>query len=226
MEEVNRLLHTLEETKTIPHVLFYGEPHAGKRKCVQAFLRALYTPEEHKKYCMKIECATSNGIKMIRDVIKEFAKQQIGHQVYFKSIVLYDAENLTIDAQYSLRRCIEVYSKTTRFFIVTSDRDRLLNPICSRFVHIYVHKTPIPLPEYVFPSSLKKWLKESDLTKVAQKLYNQGIYGDMLLDYFKDSDNYIAIRFKYESVCKELKNEIWILYYLLESFLGSDPHRT
>ncbi len=221
MEEVSKLLHTLEETKTIPHVLFYGEPHAGKRKCVNAFLRNLYTSEEHKKYCMKIECATSNGIKMIRDVIKEFAKQQIGHQVYFKSIVLYDAENLTIDAQYSLRRCIEVYSKTTRFFIVTSNRDRLLNPICSRFVHIYIHKTPIPSPAYAFPPSLKKWLKEPDLTKVAQKLYSQGVYGDMLLEHFRDHDKYILVQFKYESVCKELKNEVWILYYLLESFLGS-----
>ena len=118
MEDLDRLILTLKETKTIPHLLFYGEPHSGKRKKVQSFLRQIYTPEEYKQYCMKIECATSNGIKMIRDVIKEFAKQQIGTHVYFKSIVLYDAENLTIDAQYSLRRCIEVYSKTTRFFIV------------------------------------------------------------------------------------------------------------
>ena len=220
MEEIAKLLHTLEETKTIPHLLFYGEPHAGKRTCVNTFLRDLYTPEEYKKYCMKIECATSNGIKMIRDVIKEFAKQQIGSQVYFKSIVLYDSENLTIDAQYSLRRCIEVYSKTTRFFLVTSNRDRLLQPICSRFVHIYLAKKPISQDSFLFPSSMKKWLKEPDLTKVAVKLYSQGVYGDMLLDYFKDSDRYIAVQFKYESVCKELKNEVWILYYLLESFLG------
>jgi DNA polymerase III delta prime subunit len=220
MEEMDKLIHTLKETKTIPHLLFYGEPHSGKRKCVHAFLRNIYTPEEYKQYCMKIECATFNGIKMIRDVIKEFAKQQIGHQVYFKSIVLYDAENLTIDAQYSLRRCIEVYSKTTRFFIVTSNRDRLLNPICSRFVHIYIPKESIPCDPPVFPTSMKKWLKEPDLTKVAYKLYSQGVYGDMLLEYFRDSDRFVSVQFRYESVCKELKNEIWILYYLLESFLG------
>jgi DNA polymerase III delta prime subunit len=220
MEDLDKLILTLKETKTIPHLLFYGEPHAGKRKKLHMFLRQIYSPEDFKQYCMKIECATSNGIKMIRDVIKEFAKQQIGTHVYFKSIVLYDAENLTIDAQYSLRRCIEVYSKTTRFFIVTSNRDRLLNPICSRFVHLYVHKSPIVKEPHVFPSSLKKWLKEPDLTQVATKLYSQGVYGDMLLDYFKESDKYCLVKFKYESVCKELKNEVWILHYLLQSFLG------
>jgi hypothetical protein len=168
---------------------------------------------------MKIECATSNGIKMIRDVIKEFAKLQIGNHVYFKSIVLYDAENLTIDAQYSLRRCIEVYSKTTRFFIVTSNRDRLLNPICSRFVHLYVPKVEIVKEPDSFPPSIKKWLKEPDLSKVAMKLYSQGIYGDLLLEYFKEHEKYCLVKFKYESVCKELKNEVWILYYVLHSFL-------
>jgi hypothetical protein len=220
MEDLDHLIETLKETRTIPHLLFYGEPHAGKRKLVDVFLRKIYKPEEYKQYCMKIECATSNGIKMIRDVIKEFAKQQIGSHVYFKSIVLYDAENLTIDAQYSLRRCIEVYSKTTRFFIVTSNRDRLLNPICSRFVHRYVPKTPIFKEPMTFPPSLKKWLKDPDLTKTALKLYSQGVYGDMLLEYFKDSDRFCLVNFKYDSVCKELKNEVWILHYLLQSFLG------
>jgi DNA polymerase III delta prime subunit len=222
MEDLDKLITTLKETKTIPHLLFYGEPHAGKRKKVHSFLRQIYTPEEYKQYCMKIECATSNGIKMIRDVIKEFAKQQICNKVYFKSIVLYDAENLTIDAQYSLRRCIEVYSKTTRFFIVTSNRDRLLNPICSRFVHIYVPKAEIIKDSLLFPSSLKKWLKEPDLTKVATKLYSQGVYGDMLMEYFKEheKEKYCLVKFKYDSVCKELKNEVWILYYVLQSFLG------
>jgi len=220
MEDLDKLIVTLKETKTIPHLLFYGEPHAGKRKRVQTFLRQIYTPEEYKQYCMKIECATSNGIKMIRDVIKEFAKLQIGNHVYFKSIVLYDAENLTIDAQYSLRRCIEVYSKTTRFFIVTSNRDRLLNPICSRFVHLYVPKVEIIKEPISFPSSMKKWLKEPDLTKLALKLYSQGIYGDLLLSYFKEHEKYCLVKFTYESVCKELKNEVWILYYVLQSFLA------
>jgi hypothetical protein len=220
MEDLDRLILTLKETKTIPHLLFHGEPHAGKRKKVHSFLRQIYTPEEYKHYCMKIECATSNGIKMIRDVIKEFAKQQICNRVYFKSIILYDAEYLTIDAQYSLRRCIEVYSKTTRFFIVTSNRDRLLNPICSRFVHIFIPKAVMLKEPAIFPPSLKKWVKESDLTKVATKLYSQGVYGDLLMDYFKDHEKYCLVKFKYDSVCKELKNETWILYYVLQSFLG------
>ena len=45
---------------------------------------------------------------------------------------------MTIDAQYSLRRCIEIYSKNTRFFIIVENKEKLLNPILSRFCEIYV----------------------------------------------------------------------------------------
>jgi hypothetical protein len=83
-----------------------------------------------------------------------------------------------------------------------------------------VPKTEIVKEPVPYPSSIKKWLKEPDLTKVATKLYSQGVYGDLLLSYFKDHANYCLVKFKYESVCKELKSEVWILYYVLQSFLG------
>ena len=47
----------------------------------------------------------------------------------FKSIILLNADKLTIDAQSALRRCIEVFNHTTRFFIIVEDRYKLLKPI-------------------------------------------------------------------------------------------------
>ena len=133
--------------------------------------------------------------------------------------MLYDAENLTIDAQYSLRRCIEIYSKTTRFFIVTSNRDRLLNPICSRFIHIFIPKIQVEKEPVKWSQNVKKLLKEENIIELSTKLYNKGIYGDMLMDYYKDdSDKYLKLRFNYEKICRELKNEIWIIYYILDYF--------
>ena len=107
---------------------------------------------------MFINCATCKGIKIIRDDIKEFAKQNT-NLVNFKSIVLYDADNLTIDAQYSLRRCIEIYSKTTRFFIVTENKDKLISPICSRFIHIYSHPNEVNTFPLKWTQTMKGWLK-------------------------------------------------------------------
>ena len=59
----------------------------------------------------------------------------------FKSIVLLNADFLTIDAQSALRRCIEQFSLNTRFFIIVENKNKLLNPILSRFCEIYFPDT-------------------------------------------------------------------------------------
>ena len=48
-----------------------------------------------------------------------------------------------MDAQSALRRCIELFSHNTRFFIIVEDKYKMLKPILSRFCEIY-----IPEPEY------------------------------------------------------------------------------
>ena len=58
----------------------------------------------------------------------------------FKSIVLFDAEKLTTDAQSALRRCIETFSHNTRFFIIVQNIDNLLSPILLDFV-IFIYYT-------------------------------------------------------------------------------------
>ena len=69
---------------------------------------------------MYINCAHGKGIRFIRDELKFFAKTNIQHKNgnIFKSVILFNADKLTTDAQSALRRCIEQFSHTTRFFIV------------------------------------------------------------------------------------------------------------
>jgi DNA polymerase III delta prime subunit len=55
--------------------------------------------------------------------------------------VLLNADFLTIDAQSALRRCIELFSFNTRFFIIVENKHKLLNPILSRFCDIYIPET-------------------------------------------------------------------------------------
>jgi hypothetical protein len=211
-------LTSILKSDTIPHILFYG---SEDRSLMYFLLNSIY-PEKKQEYCMFIECATCKGIKVIRDDIKEFAKQQIGNQICFKSIILYDAENLTIDAQYSLRRCIEIYSKTTRFFIVTENKDKLISPICSRFIHIYVPNIEYKTNELKWTTTMKSWLKGDNLFEMAEKLYIKGIYGDQLLEYYRNELNethdFIVFEFEYDKMCHDLKNETWILYMILKQF--------
>ena len=126
----------------IPNIIFHGPTGCGKRTIVNKFIHNIYddNKEKIKSFVMYVNCAHGKGIKFIREELKFFAKTHIqsnGGNI-FKSIILLNADKLTIDAQSALRRCIELFSHTTRFFIIVEDKYKLLKPILSRFCEIYV----------------------------------------------------------------------------------------
>ncbi len=138
-----KLLNFIKK-KDIPHIIFHGKSGSGKREIMSYFIKNIYkNVTDYHKYIMHINCAHGKGIKFIRDELKFFAKTNIQkNNLLFKSIILSNADKLTIDAQSALRRCIEKFSDTTRFFILIEECSNLLKPILSRFCNIY-----IPLPK-------------------------------------------------------------------------------
>jgi DNA polymerase III delta prime subunit len=126
----------------IPNLLFHGTTGSGKRTIVSEFIHKIYDNdrEKIKAFVMYVNCSHGKGIKFIRDELKFFAKTHINSNSgnTFKSIVLLNADKLTMDAQSALRRCIELFSHNTRFFIVAEDKYNLMKPILSRFCEIYV----------------------------------------------------------------------------------------
>ena len=140
-DDIKKKLNTFIEEKKIPHIIFYGPSGCGKRYILRYFINNIYkTLENIKRYVMYINCAHSKGIRFIRDELKFFAKTNIHLQQgnIFKSIILFNADKLTTDAQSALRRCIEQFSHTTRFFIVIENQNKLLKPILSRFCNIFI----------------------------------------------------------------------------------------
>lgn len=141
-DQIRMKLNYFIQTKKIPNIIFHGPSHAGKRTLLNEFLQNIYANDPHKmkSQIMTVECCHGKGIKFIREDLKFFAKTHIqsNHGTNFKSIVLLNADYLTIDAQSALRRCIELFSHNTRFFIIVENKERLLNPILSRFCEIYV----------------------------------------------------------------------------------------
>ena len=89
---------------------------------------------------MTVNCSEGKGIKFIREELKFFAKTNIHNYngSIIKSIILLNAEKLTIDAQSALRRCIELFTNYTRFFIVIENKSLLIKPILSRFCCIHI----------------------------------------------------------------------------------------
>jgi len=140
-------LSYFHEIHKIPNIIFHGPSGSGKRTLVNDFIHKIYdnNKEKIKNFTMHVNCAHGKGIKFIRDELKFFAKTHINSNGgdIFKSIILLNADKLTMDAQSALRRCIELFSHNTRFFIIIEDKYNLLKPILSRFCEIYV-----PEPEY------------------------------------------------------------------------------
>lgn len=136
--DIEKKLAEFHHHKRIPHIIFHGPPASGKKYILMKFLKLVYG-DEHKLHSnvMFVNCAHGKGIKFIRDELKFFAKTNT-QGVNFKSIVMLNAEQLTVDAQSAMRRCIEQYSNNTRFFIVIHNKSKLLVPILSRFCEIYV----------------------------------------------------------------------------------------
>ena len=107
--------------KSIPHMIFHG-PSGSKRTIVNWFIRLIYKNDRTliTEYVMHADCAHGKVIKFVREQVKFFAKTnlRLTDEAPFKTIVLTNADKLTTDAQSALRRIIEVFSHSTRFFVI------------------------------------------------------------------------------------------------------------
>ena len=207
-ESIMEKLNYFYKIHKIPNIIFHGQSGSGKRSIVHKFINIIYNGDKEriKTFVMHVNCAHGKGIKFIRDELKFFAKTHInsnGGDV-FKSIVLSNADKLTIDAQSALRRCIELFSHTTRFFIIVEDKYKLLKPILSRFCEIYVPEPvvnghSINLYRHNLTETFKlkdvkqlriEWLKKN-LLKTMGPLIGESVEA-VVTDNVADTDNKVA----------------------------------
>tara|TARA_B100000424_G_scaffold115071_2_gene86818 strand:- start:35343 stop:36143 length:801 start_codon:yes stop_codon:yes gene_type:complete len=241
-------LDSFIESKKIPNIIFHGTNGVGKKHLLYDFLEKIYHDEKEymNKYVMIVNCAHGKGIKFIREELKFFAKTNIHLQdgKIFKSIILLNADKLTIDAQSALRRCIELFSKSTRFFIIVDDKYKLLKPILSRFCEIFIPEPIIDnkltnLYEYhlenvynIRKSNKQKKLKfKTDLEKLKKKnifemsdaLYEKGYSGLDLINYINDLEIDEEKKNEYlifiQKIKKEFRNEKILMSCILNFLL-------
>lgn len=150
-QDIKQKLDQYIENNNVPNIIFYGNHGSGKKHVLYYFLNNLYRDVENKsEYIMNVNCAFGKGIQFIREDLKFFSKTNLFNDnsnksiTIFKSVILLNADKLTTDAQSALRRCIEIFSNSTRFFIVTKDKTHILNPIQSRFHTVYIPYPFIP----------------------------------------------------------------------------------
>jgi len=242
-EHVYEKLKIFKENNNIPNIIFHGSSGSGKKTILFDFLHTIYENKQCiRTNVMVVNCSHGKGIRFIRDDLKMFAKTNMNQNIQFKSIILLNADSLTNDAQSALRRCIEQFSNNTRFFIVIEHKERLLNPILSRFCCIYV---PYMINEngeiYNYYQkdinlSIMKWfdenidscLKNTDIDNkqmlaLSTKIYENGYCCLDVIDYItmKKYENYNHIVLCFEKVKSQFKNEKLLLLFVLNNIVNN-----
>lgn len=236
------------QKNNIPHIIFHGNSGSGKRTIVNDFINKIYNFDKVnlKQNVLLVNCAHGKGIKFIREDLKFFAKSNLQKSsgVFFKTILLINAGYLTMDAQSALRRCIEQFSYNTRFFIILEDKNKLLNPILSRFCEIYVpdlinekneivslHKhfmdkkynleNKEEIGKKIIEGLEKREKTHKNLIELSECWYNEGISCLDLVNILKENENVDTdLKYKanmcFEKIKSEYRNEKLLMFYILD----------
>ena len=141
-EEILSTISRFISQKSIPHFLFYGPPGTGKTTCALALARQLYG-DSYKNMILELNASDDRGIQIVRNKIKDFCSSLISFNNMtndntnnnvnmFKLVILDEADMITSDAQNSLRRIMEKFTKNSRFCLICNQVNKINVAIQSR----------------------------------------------------------------------------------------------
>jgi len=127
IETIKKLL----QGGALPHLLFHGSPGTGKTSTIMALAKEIYG-NNMRLMVMKLDASDDRGINSVREDIKGFAEKSNMFQKGVRLIILDEADSMTFDAQFALRRIIEKYSTTIRFCLICNYENKIIPAIRSR----------------------------------------------------------------------------------------------
>lgn len=128
IESLNKLI----DNNCLSHVLFYGLPGTGKTTTIFACAKKIYG-SSHNSMILELNGSDDRGIDIVRDKIKSFANYSLTDDNYTKKLVILDeADAMTFDAQFALRKVIDNYINTTRFCLICNYITKIIPALQSR----------------------------------------------------------------------------------------------
>lgn len=140
-KNMKKILTNIINSKSMPHLLFHGSPGTGKTSTILAIAKEIYG-ENYRSMILELNASDNRNINVVRDIIKEFASTSNLFMTGFKIIILDEVDFMTYDAQFCLRRIIELYSKNVRFCFICNYIHRIIPAIQSRCVRFRFKRIP------------------------------------------------------------------------------------
>jgi len=137
LDEIINQSHVVERfkafvsNKNVPHCLLAGPPGTGKTTITLALAHELFG-ENWRSNILELNSSDERGIQVIRGKVKDFARSRSIGEVPIKIVMLDEADALTAEAQHALRRTMEMFANTTRFFLICNYSSKIIEPIQSR----------------------------------------------------------------------------------------------
>ena len=134
------------DSDNLPHLLLYGPPGTGKTSTIVAAAKRMYGASKYSSMTLELNASDARGINVVRNEIKEFAGTQQLFSKGVKLIILDEADAMTSDAQFALRRVIEKYTKNARFCLICNYVSKIIPALqsrCTRFRFAPLHPQQI-----------------------------------------------------------------------------------
>jgi len=211
------ILKNMIANESLPNLLFHGTSGTGKTSTIMTIAKELYK-NNLNLMVMKLDASDDRGINSVRADIKGFAEKNNMFQKGVKLIILDEADSMTFDAQFALRRIIEKYSDTTRFCLICNYENKIIPAIRSRCANFRFN--PIKKEEIIKTLTLIAKNEKLNISIEALELIAYLSFGDLrkginILQSISMKSTDISINMCYDTLGYPTKEEINIIYEYL-----------
>ena len=110
-KNIIKTFKNLISQKKFINSIFFGQPGTGKTSLITSCAKKIYG-DKFKVMVLELNGSDDRGIGTIRNIISDFAEYNQIFSKGSKLIILDEADSMTYDAQFALKRIMENYSRT------------------------------------------------------------------------------------------------------------------
>jgi DNA polymerase III delta prime subunit len=128
-DDIKDIFMNMVLNRNIPHMILYGGAGTGKTSTAIAMCKELFK-DTYNDNVLELNASDERGIRVVREKIKTFSQKAADSD--FKVIILDEADAMTSDSQFALRRIVEKFSSNTRFILICNYINKIIPPLLSR----------------------------------------------------------------------------------------------